>query len=175
VGSVLDAVRVDNDAVRLALAQHDVARLAREAAAAYQDVAASRGLDLRVDTKEAVASVDGERIAQVLDNMVSNAIKYTPTGGRVEVRVRPNAHEIVVEVEDTGLGLDADQIGRLFQPFSMVHEGHDSAAGTGLGLYICKGIVEGHGGHMGADSRGPGQGSRFWARLPIEPAPATHH
>jgi signal transduction histidine kinase len=166
VGSVLDAVRVDNDAVRLALAPHDVARLAREAGAAYQDVAASRGLDLRIDTQRAMASVDGERIAQVLDNMVSNAIKYTPTGGRVEVRVRPDGHDVVFEVEDTGVGLNADQIGRLFQPFSMVHEGNDSAAGTGLGLYICKGIVEGHGGSMGADSRGPGQGSRFWARLP---------
>jgi signal transduction histidine kinase len=111
------------------------------------------------------------RIAQVLFNLVSNAVKFTPRGGRIEVRTSLRAGEVVVEVADTGLGLTPEQESRLFQPFSRVHAETHAARGTGLGLYITKGIVEQHGGRLWCHSDGPGLGTTFSFSLPAGAAP----
>jgi signal transduction histidine kinase len=116
---------------------------------------------------------DPERLRQVLTNLVSNAVKYSPQGGSIVVRARERGPQhIVVEVVDHGLGIPADQVGRLFQKFERVRsEEHMRVSGTGLGLYICRLIVEGHGGQIWVESE-PGKGSTFGIVLPLDARPA---
>jgi signal transduction histidine kinase len=124
---------------------------------------------------------DPDRLRQVLTNLVTNAVKYSPAGGSIIVRVRERGTQhIVVEVVDHGLGIPAEQIGKLFQKFARVRsDDHLKVSGTGLGLYICRLIVEGHGGQIWVESE-VGKGSTFGLALPIDariaaraPAPAA--
>jgi signal transduction histidine kinase len=116
---------------------------------------------------------DPERLRQVITNLVNNAIKYSPEGGAITIRARERAPDHVqIEVVDQGLGIPAEQLGRLFRKFERVRsQGHDRIAGTGLGLYICRLIVEGHGGRIWAESA-DGEGSVFMVVLPKDPARA---
>jgi signal transduction histidine kinase len=113
---------------------------------------------------------DPERLRQVMTNLVGNAIKYSPAGGAITIRGRERAPDhVLIEVADQGLGIPFDQMGRLFRKFERVRsEGHDRVGGTGLGLYICRLIVEGHGGRIWAQSTG-GDGSTFFLMLPLDP------
>ncbi len=144
----------------------DVGAAARAAAQAAVAQAEQKGLRLVVDLVEPLpARLDEQRFGQVLDNLLANALKFTPEGGRILVRGRRTDAWIALDVTDTGVGLTLDQRGRLFQAFGRVHDGR--TAGLGLGLYLCKLIVEAHGGAITADSPGPGQGSTFRVRLPV--------
>jgi signal transduction histidine kinase len=118
-----------------------------------------------------VIKADVLRLRQVLNNLVSNAIKYSPAGGTVTLRARERGTgQVLVEVIDEGLGIPEDQVGRLFQKFERVRGGeHMKIPGTGLGLYICKRIVEGHRGRIWVESE-PGRGSTFAFALPVDPA-----
>jgi signal transduction histidine kinase len=113
--------------------------------------------------------VDPDRLRQVISNLVSNAVKYSPGGGSIVVRVRERGTQhVVVEVTDHGLGIPPDQLGKLFQKFARVRsEDHLKVSGTGLGLYICRLIVEGHGGQIWVESE-PGRGSTFGMSLPLD-------
>jgi signal transduction histidine kinase len=112
---------------------------------------------------------DPERLRQVVGNLVTNAVKYSPAGGAIIVRVRERGTQhIVIEVQDHGMGIPAEQVAKLFQKFARVRtDEHMKVSGTGLGLYICRLIVEGHGGQIWAESE-PGQGSTFGMALPID-------
>lgn len=104
----------------------------------------------------------------MLFNLVSKAVKFTPAGGTVRVEGKRTNGDVEVEVRDSGRGLAPDEVGRLFKPFSQVHDPKETKErGTGLGLYICKGIVERHGGRVGVESAGLGHGSTFRFVLPI--------
>jgi signal transduction histidine kinase len=118
-----------------------------------------------------VIRADPGRIRQVLNNLVSNALKYSPAGSTVTLRARDRGRDqVMVEVIDEGLGVPPDQAGRLFQKFERVRSpDHLKIPGTGLGLYICKRIVEGHRGRIWVESE-PGQGSTFAFTLPLDPA-----
>jgi len=113
--------------------------------------------------------VDPDRLRQLLTNLVTNAVKYSPEGGSIIVRCRERgAQHIGVEVVDHGLGIPPEQIGRLFQKFARVRsDGHMKVSGTGLGLYICRLIVEGHGGQIWVESEF-GRGSTFGIVLPVD-------
>jgi len=117
---------------------------------------------------------DADRMQQVVTNLLTNAVKYSPEGGAVTVRVRERgAEHVLIEVVDQGLGIPADQVGRLFQKFERVRsDEHMRISGTGLGLYICKKIVEGHGGQIWVESE-PGRGSTFSILLPVDARAAT--
>lgn len=111
---------------------------------------------------------DPDRIQQVVANLVSNAQKYTPSGGRVRLSARVLDDAVEVSVEDEGLGVPLEAQPYLFEKFYRVeHADRGQIQGTGLGLAIAKDIVEGHGGMIGADSKGPGHGSRFWFTVPL--------
>jgi signal transduction histidine kinase len=112
---------------------------------------------------------DPDRLRQVLTNLVSNAVKYSAPGESIVVRVRERGTQhIVIEVVDHGLGIPPEQIGKLFQKFARVRtEDHLKVSGTGLGLYICRLIVEGHGGQIWVESE-PGRGSTFGMALPMD-------
>jgi GAF domain-containing protein/anti-sigma regulatory factor (Ser/Thr protein kinase) len=109
---------------------------------------------------------DPRRLGQVLDNLLSNAIKFTPQGGRITLRMRSEPEAVLIEVEDTGMGIREDQLDRVFDRFYQV-DGSPTRryGGTGLGLAIVKQFVEQHGGTVGVRSQ-PGQGSTFYFTLP---------
>ncbi len=112
---------------------------------------------------------DRDRLRRVLTNLLSNAVKYSPEGGAIDIRCRQRNGDVVIEVRDHGLGIPGDQIASLFQKFQRVQaEAHMRIGGSGLGLYICRLIVEGHGGRIWVESE-PGQGSTFAFSLPRDP------
>jgi len=110
---------------------------------------------------------DRDRIAEVLDNLVSNAVKYSPAGGPVRLEIGRDDEVATVRVVDQGLGIEADDLVRLFRPFSRVRNQQTAEIeGSGLGLYICDRIVRAHGGRLWVDSR-PSEGSTFAFSLPL--------
>lgn len=172
VDDVLEAARLQANSLKLDRHPLDATRLAHHLAEAYEPAAKQVGVrlvtslapDLRVEA-------DATRLEQVISNLISNALKFTPDGGRVKLAGRQESGKggahVVLEVEDTGLGMTDEQRSRLFLPFSQVHDNPEQRLrGTGLGLFICKGIVEEHGGTISAESAGPGKGSLFRVRLP---------
>jgi len=109
---------------------------------------------------------DRDKLLQVLINLLSNADKYSPAGGEVEVRVAADEDHIRFAVADHGLGIEPEARADLFTPFYRVRDpARRKVRGAGLGLYLCKQLVEAHGGVLGVDSE-PGVGSTFWFELP---------
>jgi signal transduction histidine kinase len=130
--------------------------------------------EIEVDAPPAVVgSWDGQRLRQVLQNLLTNAVKYSPDGGRVDVRVRVEDESVRVEITDRGIGLSAQEAARVFGQFYRA-EGARRLEGSGLGLYICEAIVRAHGGQISASSPGPGQGSTFSVVLPLDDASHYH-
>jgi signal transduction histidine kinase len=165
-------VRLEGGELRLSRRPTDLAELCRQAVDTLAPAAAERGVALEAHAPGPLqADLDPGRITQVVYNLVSNALKFTPPGGRVTVRAEASDGSATVSVTDTGAGMGPSQLDRLFRPFSQVHDPASvkraEDKGTGLGLYISKGLVEAHGGSIRADSAGPGQGSTFTFRLPL--------
>jgi PAS domain S-box-containing protein len=130
---------------------------------------------LEVSVPEAGVEIEGDaiRLQQVVGNLVHNAIKFTPEGGRIDVRVRRAADRAEIEVEDTGVGIDAALLERVFERFVQSETGTTRRhGGLGLGLAIVKQLTGLHGGTASAESAGLGKGSRFTVRLPL-PAPGA--
>jgi two-component system sensor histidine kinase/response regulator len=113
-----------------------------------------------------IVHIDESYMARVIDNLVSNAIKYTPNGGRVTVRATWDENDATIEVSDTGLGIPEQDLPHIFDAFYRVRQGeYENIEGSGLGLSIVKTIAEQHGGKVKVESK-PGQGSTFWVILP---------
>lgn len=174
VQDLLDVARIEAGTLKLAPAKARLADLVEETEGFFSVAAQEKGIRL-VHEGDAEVVLDGRRTMQVLFNLVGNAMKFTPKDGSITTTVKDEAAGIIrVEVTDTGAGLTDDQMGRLFQPFSQVHTNMPNAPkGTGLGLYISKGIVRQHGGDMGVQSDGPGKGATFWFTLPVDGPPSV--
>jgi signal transduction histidine kinase len=171
IEDLLDVSRVANGGITLIRARHDLRDLAARAERMLRPLAEDRGLVLEVSAPDTPISVqvDGDRVLQVLSNLVGNAIKFTQAGGRVEVRLESANGVARVTVKDTGIGIAADELEHVFDPFRQV--GDADRRGVGLGLPIARGIVEAHGGRISATSE-PGVGSVFAFTLPPEAAPS---
>jgi signal transduction histidine kinase len=117
-----------------------------------------------LDTEETI-EIDKRRITQVLSNLIGNAIKFTPPGGKIKTTLVNAGEYIELSIKDTGRGIPSSDIPRLFERFSRASESPGETVGTGLGLMIVREIVEAHGGVIGTESE-VGIGSRFWFRLP---------
>jgi signal transduction histidine kinase len=116
---------------------------------------------------------DMQRIEQVLFNLFDNAVKYSPDGGTIRVELEASATHALVTVSDQGLGIPSEKLPFIFDRWYQAHHGtHGDYGGMGLGLYICKEIIERHGGHMWAKSDEQG-GSTVGFALPLRPAHAT--
>ena len=147
----------------------DLGEIVRAAVDAAAPVARAAGVELCLDAPTTLVTlVDGQRIAQAVDNLVSNAIKYTPRGGHVEVRLAVDGGRVEICVADSGIGIQAADRDRLFARFFRGrHAEEQSVQGLGLGLGIARSIVEGHGGRIDVQSE-TGRGSVFRIRLPVE-------
>ena len=125
-------------------------------------------LTLDLPDAEVQAEVDATRIAQVVANLLNNAAKYTPAGGRLGLSLRVEDHEAVIAVSDNGIGIPPDQLSSVFDMFSQVgHHTDRSQGGLGIGLSLVRRLVTMHGGEVGATSAGPNAGSTFTVRLPL--------
>ena len=170
VGDLLFAAEVDAGKLSLERRDVDLAELARECADAARPSADSKGVTLHLED-EAVPAVRGDysRLGQLLDNLISNAIKFTPEGGRVDVRLSATPGTAVVEVADTGIGIAAGEQDNLFERFFRTTGATDRAIqGTGLGLSIARAIAELHGGTITFRSE-EGAGTTFRVELPLAP------
>jgi signal transduction histidine kinase len=143
---------------------HDIAREAAESQRADADAKRQR-LELELDAERCYANVDAVRLRQVFFNLIRNAIKFTGNGGTIRVRSWNQASTIMVEVEDTGIGIPPADLDRLFRPFDQLDRRPGVSGGLGLGLTISRGLVELQGGKLVAHSNGRGQGSRFVVEL----------
>ena len=132
--------------------------------------AAARGHTLAFDCEPNIPAVtaDKEKLQQALINVISNSVKYTKNGGRIEVSAKAEANGVLINVRDNGMGIPAEDIPRLFERFYRVEKARTSdAGGTGLGLAITKEIVDAHGGQIWVESE-PGKGTSTWIRIPYE-------
>ncbi|WP_412070197.1 sensor histidine kinase [Rubrivirga sp. IMCC43871] len=146
----------------------DLGELVARRAERARGEAEGKGVALDVNVADGIrVRADAAPLAEVIDNLVSNAVKYTSASGRVAVRLTHAAGTARLEVTDTGAGFDAGTRERLFDRFFRADTPEVQAqAGSGLGLAIAQAIVRGYGGEVGAASDGPGQGATFWATLP---------
>jgi len=167
VDQILLAGQLDADAVEFELVECDL----EEVAAGVIDSAAlhvpeSISLDLSVDGAAPIRC-DENKLRQVLVNLVDNAVKYSPEGGRVELRVRSENGSCLIEVADEGLGIPEDERERIFEKFYRLDpQQTQGVGGSGLGLYICRELVERMNGRLRVESE-PGKGSRFTVELPL--------
>jgi PAS domain S-box-containing protein len=171
VQDMLESARLQSSRLQLAARPVDLAHVVHDAVETFQEQAIEAGvaLDLHGPPRLPVVA-DPDRVTQVLYNLLSNAMKFTPAGGSVHVRVALQDGRALVTVSDTGDGFTREQAARLFQPFSRVHEfAQGRKSGTGLGLYISRGIAQLHGGDLAAHSDGPGRGATFTLAIPLAP------
>jgi len=174
VNDLLDVAALERGKVTLDEAPVNLAILVQDVAAFYAAKIAERKLTCRVvvpDTPAPEVWADADKIRQALVNLVSNAIKFTPERGTIEIGLKalPQEKLMSVYVQDTGLGISTEDQAKIFNKFEQVHsarQGVKGPKGTGLGLSICRELIELHGGTIGVDSA-PGEGSRFHFELPI--------
>ncbi|MNS50360.1 Alkaline phosphatase synthesis sensor protein PhoR [compost metagenome] len=166
VDDLLDFARIDAGTFQLKRETLDLAPKIREIVASFrpQAAAAQQTLSLALPEAPLTLHADANRIGQVLANLLSNALKFTPPEGRITVRATPTDDGLRVEVEDSGEGIRPEDRPRLFQRFSQLETGMRKG-GTGLGLSISKALVEAHGGQIGVSAAEP-HGARFWFTLP---------
>jgi CheY-like chemotaxis protein/nitrogen-specific signal transduction histidine kinase len=171
VDDLLDVSRMTRRKITLKRERVDLARLVRVAAEDHRAALEHAHLGLELDLPPMPLWVEGDstRLAQVLDNLLSNANKFTPPGGRVTVRLHGMGSYARITVRDTGIGIAPDLLPRLFQTLTQADSSLErSQGGLGLGLALVKGLVELHGGQAEAHSPGLGQGAEFVVQLPLE-------
>jgi two-component system sensor histidine kinase VicK len=168
VNDILDVERLESGGLSLQIDRHSLADILLRSVEEVGALAADAGIRLEVEPPTTVLKCDGERLVQVVVNLLSNALKFSPRGSRVQLRAREEECWVEVQVEDQGRGVPSSHRTAIFDRFQQVESG-DSAAqrGAGLGLAIAKSIVEMHGGAIGVESQ-EGRGSTFWFRLPCD-------
>jgi signal transduction histidine kinase len=169
VGDLLFVAQVGAGTLHLERSTVDVDGLAEQALSAARPAADAKQIALNLTADDLPELVgDPARIGQMLDNLVSNAIKFTPPGGRVDIRAFPRDGYAVIEVADSGMGIPAAEQERLFERFFRTRAASEQAIqGTGLGLAISKAVAEAHGGTIAFESR-EGVGTTFRVELPLE-------
>jgi signal transduction histidine kinase len=166
VDNLLDAARVEAGVLHVEPEPVRLERLLEHVVAQRRALAHNHPLHLNIQPELPLANVDPQRVDQILVNLVDNAIKYSPAGGPITISLSGTPDSLKVGVSDRGVGLTQDQTERLFQRFYRVEGSLSrSTKGVGLGLYICRSLVEAHGGRIWVDSQ-PGEGSTFWFTLP---------
>jgi signal transduction histidine kinase len=171
IDNLLDSSRLETGTLGMTREPTRVGPLIRDTTYRTQSAYPDMELHLEMPDDLPVLHVDSTRISQVLDNLLSNAHKYAP-GAPVTLRVAAAPDRLRIDVHDAGPGIPPEHLPHLFQRFYRVPDHQRSVRGTGLGLYICRKIVEAHGGEIGVESQ-PGNGTRFFVMLPIDANDST--
>jgi CheY-like chemotaxis protein len=148
-----------------------VAQVVERAVEAARPAAEQRGHHIAVRLGDENLRVDGDqtRLEQILANLLGNAVKYTPSGGRIDVEVQLEQSHLVLRVRDNGIGIAPEMLQRIFDLFVQANDSLDQTKGLGVGLTLAKRLVELHGGHIEARSAGAGRGAEFVVWLPALP------
>jgi PAS domain S-box-containing protein len=181
IEDLLDVTRIARGKVEVHPSRCDLREIAQKACDDHHGIFLHAGVELRLDLPPAPVWIDADltRMDQVIGNLLQNAVKFTPAGGRVQVRVSSArkagiAETAEISVRDTGIGIDPTDSARLFEPFAQGPQGlARTRGGLGLGLALVKGLVELQGGSVQVESEGPGKGSEFRVRLPLAAVEAT--
>jgi len=172
IETMLNLRYLETGEIKLSLEPFDLRAEVRDACEDYEAIAESSGLTLATDLPGGEVGIlaDREKVRVVLDNLISNAVKFTPAGGRVQISLARQGDGVEIAVADTGIGIPVDELDHIFDRFYQV-EDHMTRrhGGMGLGLSIVKGLVELHGGQVSVESR-PDRGSRFNVLLPVSVA-----
>jgi len=179
VDTLLDVSRLDAGRLQLRRDLFDLIALVREAAAQIGELSSRHTFVVQAEIPTLVGEWDRERIEQIVMNLLSNAVRYSPEGGAITVTVAARPHggakageqDAVVRVRDTGVGIAHDQLEPIFERFHRVHEGAlrgfaDAQRGMGMGLFLSRELAQRHGGQLWAESEGVGRGATFILTLP---------
>jgi signal transduction histidine kinase len=168
IQDLLDVSRMEAGHLSIEKASLPAAQVVADAVVAQRELAASASLELGLDVAAGLSDVsaDRDRLLQVFANLIANAVKFTELGGRVTVGAAQGDGEVLFRVADTGPGIAAQDLPRLFERFWQARQ--TDRRGAGLGLAIAKGIVEAHGGRIWVEST-PGRGSTFFFTIPTAP------
>lgn len=170
VDELLDVARIGSGRMRLTIKRVDLPEIVRAAVATFEFAARERGHQLLVDECPEPLEVDGDevRLAQIVTNLLDNAVKYTRERGRIRLSLRRDGRDAVLSIADTGVGLSPEALANIFDVFNQGDASfEDRNGGLGLGLTLVRRLAELHGGSAQALSAGPGKGSEFIVRLPL--------
>ena len=170
INDLLDMTRIESGMLSVTTEPTDLAFLVDLARNTFLNNGARNVVEVDLAPGLPRALVDRQRMLQVLNNLLSNASKFSPDWSTIKVSARQEDVHVMMSVTDSGQGLIPEQLDRLFRKFSQLDDqdaGRRRSLGEGLGLAICKGIVESHGGRIWAESGGPGQGTRFTFTVPV--------
>ncbi len=173
IEDLLTISKIESGTFRLALGPVDVQSLVEAARQAVLPDLVGRQLSLTVDVDQDMGTMlgDATQLDRVIINLLTNAIKFTPDGGRVSLAAQREEEVVSIRVEDTGIGIPLDEQPRVFERFFRSSSAQELAVpGTGLGLSITKKVIEAHRGQISFDSS-PGQGTQVVVRLPVAPTP----
>jgi two-component system phosphate regulon sensor histidine kinase PhoR len=165
VGQIVELGRLRAGRLQLDLQPTDIHEAIAQALEEVRPLADRGGLhlDVAVPDRLPLVAADPERVQQIVVNLLANAVRFTPPGGNVQVGVSLEDREVLVRVADTGVGIPADQVPKIFDPYEQAHQGR---GGSGVGLTVVRSLVEAHGGRVWVESD-EGRGSRFMFTLPV--------
>jgi signal transduction histidine kinase len=166
LGDFLDIARIEASELELRLDEHDARTMVTHVVELFDGVSPHHRLEVRVPERPLTVRCDQLRIEQVITNLVSNAIKYSPAGGPVEIALEFSDDELELSVTDHGVGISEEDRARVFDPFRRVGLSKDSVPGVGLGLFVVRKLVLAHGGTIDVESE-RGVGSTFRVKLPL--------
>lgn len=166
VSDFIDMTKVEAGQLELQMEPLDVRQLARDVVSLFEATEPEQRIELTVPDEPIEVQCDPLRIEQVMSNLISNALKYSPSARKIEVTLARKDSEAWFSVRDYGIGIAADDQRRLFEPFQRAGLSKDSIPGAGLGLYVVQRLVHAHSGRIEVQSA-PGEGARFTVRLPL--------
>ena len=169
INDLLDVTRIEAGTLSITPETSAVAALVEQARAAFLGGGAKNSIEIDLPADLPPVAADGQRVVQVLTNLLSNASKYSPASSTIRVTALREGSHVAVTVADEGRGVSAEDLSKLFRKFLRISgtDGKPEVGGEGLGLSVCKGIVEAHGGRIWAESDGPGLGTRLTFTIPV--------
>ncbi|MBD3197227.1 MAG: PAS domain S-box protein [Candidatus Lokiarchaeota archaeon] len=173
IKDILDSAQLESGKLKITKKKEDLSIIIKNAVSSLNGLIKSRDHSIKIDLpKNLVVFVDKEKLLEVVENLISNAVKYTPPGGEILIKSDNESNRIVISIRDTGIGFDNKETEILFTQFGKIErygKGLDVITeGSGLGLYISKKIIELHGGDIWMESKGRDKGSTFFFSLPKE-------
>ena len=170
VEDLLDLTQLDAGQFKVDIRNAELPKIVHDAVESARLKADEKGIDFSAEIEPMRSCPgDSQRLAQTCDNLISNAIKFTPEGGTIEVGLHLEGDTAVVSVEDSGMGIPADELGDVFKRMFRTKKA-ENVSGSGLGLAITKAIVDAHGGEIAVESE-EDEGSTFTIRMPMPPIP----